>query len=86
MEADWFAPVNDRAALDYIIGSVHYLRDEATGRYYAWLLYTSTERPHRPETPPWTAKAGAGFARDRPRRRTKGASANGCLLYTSRCV
>ncbi|MFQ9680942.1 MAG: PHP domain-containing protein [Ruthenibacterium lactatiformans] len=29
MEADWFAPVNDRAALDYIIGSVHYLRDEA---------------------------------------------------------
>ena len=35
MEADWFAPVNDRAALDYIIGSVHYLRDEATGRYYA---------------------------------------------------
>ena len=26
MEADWFAPVNDRAALDYIIGSVHYLR------------------------------------------------------------
>ena len=34
MEADRFAPVNDRAALDYIIGSVHYLRDEATGRYY----------------------------------------------------
>ena len=27
--------MNDRAALDYIIGSVHYLRDEATGRYYA---------------------------------------------------
>jgi len=27
------------------------------------LLSRKTERPHRPETPPWTAKAGAGFAR-----------------------
>lgn len=34
MEQDYFAPVQNRAALDYIIGSVHYLRDDA-GRYYA---------------------------------------------------
>ena len=34
MEQDYYAPVQDRATLDYIIGSVHYLRDGA-GRYYA---------------------------------------------------
>lgn len=34
MEQDYFAPVRNRAALDYIIGSVHYLRDGA-GHYYA---------------------------------------------------
>lgn len=34
MEQDLYAPVQNRAALDYIIGSVHYLRD-ASGTYYA---------------------------------------------------
>ncbi len=34
MEQDYYAPVQDRAALDYIIGSVHYLRDDA-GSYFA---------------------------------------------------
>lgn len=34
MEQDYYAPVQNRAAFDYIIGSVHYLRDGA-GRYYA---------------------------------------------------
>ena len=34
MEQDYHAPVQDRAALDYIIGSVHYLRDDA-GSYFA---------------------------------------------------
>ncbi len=32
LEQDYFAPVQDRAALDYIIASVHYLRD-ASGAY-----------------------------------------------------
>lgn len=34
MEQDFYAPVQNRAALDYIIGSVHYLRDDA-GCFYA---------------------------------------------------
>ena len=33
-EQDLFAPVKDRGAYDYIIGSVHYLKADA-GRYYA---------------------------------------------------
>ncbi len=34
MESDYFAPVKNRAALDYIIASVHYLYDEKTQQYY----------------------------------------------------
>ena len=34
LEQDFYAPVENRAALDYIVGSVHYLRDDA-GTYYA---------------------------------------------------
>ncbi|MBD5094489.1 MAG: histidinol-phosphatase [Subdoligranulum sp.] len=34
LEQDFYAPVQNRAALDYIIGSVHYLRG-AAGKYYA---------------------------------------------------
>lgn len=35
LEEDYFAPVADRAALDYRIGSVHYLHDSGSNRYYA---------------------------------------------------
>ncbi len=34
LEHDYYFPVTDRARLDYIVGSIHELRDEATGRYY----------------------------------------------------
>lgn len=34
LEQDHYAPVGNRAALDYIVGSVHYLRG-AAGKYYA---------------------------------------------------
>lgn len=34
LEQDFYAPVQNRAALDYIVGSVHYLRG-ASGKYYA---------------------------------------------------
>lgn len=34
LEHDYYFPVTDRARLDYIVGSLHELRDERTGRYY----------------------------------------------------
>ncbi|MEG2595069.1 MAG: hypothetical protein RR989_01160, partial [Ruthenibacterium sp.] len=35
MEQDYLAPVKNRAALDYCIGSVHDLHDTATGKFYS---------------------------------------------------
>ena len=35
LEQDYFAPTARRESYDYIIGSVHYWRDEASGRYWA---------------------------------------------------
>ena len=35
LEQDYFAPTQRREAYDYIIGSIHYWKDEATGRYWA---------------------------------------------------
>ena len=35
LEQDYFAPTQRRESYDYIIGSVHYWRDEASGRYWA---------------------------------------------------
>ena len=34
LEHDFYFPVEDRARLDYVVGSLHELRDEATGRFY----------------------------------------------------
>ena len=34
LEQDYYGPDEARDEYDYIIGSVHYIRDEATGRYY----------------------------------------------------
>jgi histidinol-phosphatase (PHP family) len=34
MEHDYYFPVQNRAALDYIVGSVHEIQDSATGRRY----------------------------------------------------
>ena len=34
LESDWGEPVADRSGLDYVIGSVHYVRDAKTGEYH----------------------------------------------------
>ena len=34
LEHDYYFPVKDRAQLDYIVGSIHELRDDKTGKYY----------------------------------------------------